>query len=156
MIKGVNGIHHVALSVPDMKKAHEFYSDLLGFEKVGGNDFSWGEGSEGPDRVLRLKNSAANYSMLKAGNIYLELFEFSSPKQPAQDPDKPVSTYGYTHFAFDVTGIEDLYRRLVAAGMDFHTEPQHFTGVSSTYGRDPFGNVIELQEIHDVNALPGI
>ena len=72
-----------------------------------------------------------------------------TPKPAPLEPDRPVSNYGYTHMALDVTDLASIHARLAAAGMDFHTTPLDGYGVSTTYGRDPFGNVIELQEIHD-------
>lgn len=86
---------------------------------------------------------------VRAGNIFLEFFEFATPKPAPLDPDRPVCNYGYTHMALDVTDLPAIHARLEAAGMDFHTTPLSGYGVSTTYGRDPFGNVIELQEIHD-------
>jgi glyoxylase I family protein len=36
-----------------------------------------------------------------------------------------------------------------AAGMEFVGEPVDFGTASAIYGRDPFGNVIEIYEIRD-------
>lgn len=47
-----------------------------------------------------------------------------------------------------VTDIEAEYERLTAGGMEFHSEPVRVNDrVRSVYGRDPFGNVIELEEV---------
>lgn len=162
MLTGVNGIHHIALSVPDLAVARNFYVDLLGFEVVG--EMSWDQsmsvGKDGPasaiDNILGIKSSSARQLMLRAGNLCLEFFEFAYPLQTPQAPDKPVNTYGYTHFALDVTDIESVYQRLLAAGMRFHAGPQKGPGMSSTYGRDPFGNVIELQELYSGSPVPGV
>ena len=43
--------------------------------------------------------------------------------------------------------IDAEYERLQAAGMLFHCPPVDYGTVKTTYGRDPDGNVIELQEI---------
>jgi glyoxylase I family protein len=162
MLNGVNGIHHIALSVPDLTVARNFYVDLLGFEVVG--EMSWDQsdsvGKDGPasaiDQILGIKNSSAKQLMMRAGNLCLEFFEYTYPEQPPQDPDRPVNLYGYTHFALDVTGIESVYQKLRAAGVVFHAAPQPGPGTSSTYARDPFGNVIELQELFSDSAVPGV
>jgi catechol 2,3-dioxygenase-like lactoylglutathione lyase family enzyme len=160
MISGVNGVHHIALSVPDLAVARRFYVDLLGFEVVweASWDASFSNGNEVAgsviDEILQVKNTAADQLMLRAGNVYLEFFKFSQPAQAPQNPSKPVHSYGYTHLALDVTGIQSLYERLRAAGMDFHTSPKQGPKMLATYGRDPFGNVIELQELHPGSAVP--
>ena len=63
-------------------------------------------------------------------------------------PRRPVSDHGITHICLDVTDLDGEYDRLAAAGMTFHCPPQRIgDDVKTTYGRDPDGNVIELQEI---------
>jgi catechol 2,3-dioxygenase-like lactoylglutathione lyase family enzyme len=162
MLNGVNGIHHIALSVPDLAVARNFYVDLLGFEVVG--EMSWDQsesvGKDGPasviDEILGIKSSSAKQLMIRAGNLCLEFFEYTYPAQLPQDPNKPVNSYGYTHFALDVTDIESVYQRLLTAGVKFHTAPKPGPGLSSTYARDPFGNVIEIQEIFSDSAVPAV
>jgi predicted enzyme related to lactoylglutathione lyase len=48
---------------------------------------------------------------------------------------------------FDVDDVEAEYQRLLAAGVRFHTPPQDFGSARATYGRDPDGNVFELQQL---------
>jgi catechol 2,3-dioxygenase-like lactoylglutathione lyase family enzyme len=155
MLKGVTGVHHVSMSVPNLQKAKEFYVDILGFEIVA--KMGWEQGSDAIDDIVGLKNSAANLLMLRAGNAHLELFEYTSPEPKPGDPMRPACDHGYTHFCLDVVGIYEVYQRLVDAGMEFNTPPQGQvaeTGIVATYGRDPFGNLIEIQELrddHDMN-----
>jgi len=147
MTGGIKGIHHIALSVPNLEEARAFYVGVLGFkEGVQGN---WKKGNDIVDAVMDLKDSSGRSLLVRAGNIYLELFEYLTPTPAPLEPNRPVCNYGYIHMAFDVEDIESVHRRLAAAGMKFHTAPKTAYGVTTTYGRDPFGNVIELQEIHD-------
>lgn len=144
----INGLHHVALSTPDLDRLTAFYRDLLGFEIVdwpGG----WSVGNAVIDEIVGLKDSAARQAMLRAGNLYLEVFEYSSPTPKPGDPNRPVCDHGYTHFCLDVTDIDAEYARLSAAGMRFHRAPvsDPGQGIASAYGRDPDGNVIEIQEV---------
>ena len=46
-------------------------------------------------------------------------------------------------------GSQAEYDRLAAAGMEFAGPPVDFGTSSAIYGKDPFGNVIELYEIRD-------
>ena len=92
--------------------------------------------------------------MLRGGNLYLEVFQYVSPEGRPGDPDRPVSDHGYTHFCLDVVDIDAEHERLSAAGMRFPNPPPPAGAVGggairAIYGRDPDGNVIELQEILD-------
>jgi catechol 2,3-dioxygenase-like lactoylglutathione lyase family enzyme len=128
-----------------------FYCDHLGFQLVSQSE--WQTGSSVIDGIVGLRNSAAKTAVLLAGNLYVEVFEYHSPVGRPGDPDRPVSDHGYTHFCLDVTDIDAEYRRLAAAGMRFHGPPPTAADMGgklrSAYGRDPDGNVIELQEILD-------
>lgn len=54
------------------------------------------------------------------------------------DMDRAIAFYG------ELLGFE----KVADAGMEFHSEPQEtgLPGVRTVYGRDPFGNVVELEE----------
>ena len=143
----IHGIHHAAISTPDLERALGFYRDLLGAEVV--TDFEWPAGLEVADRIVGLQGSSARAVMLRLGNAMIELFEFHSPTPQAGDPERPVCNHGITHICLDVTDIDAEYERLREAGMRFNCPPQDLGAVRSTYGRDPDGNVIELQEVTD-------
>ncbi len=148
----IRGIHHVAVSTPDLDRLVAFYTDVVGFEPVMNTEWS-----ERPlvDRMIGLDGSAARQVMLKAGNAYLELFEYSAPTPRPNTPDRPPSDHGYTHICLDVTDIDAEHARLSANGMTFHSTPptvEEMGGVErlrAIYGRDPDGNIVELQEVLD-------
>ena len=152
MLIGIMGIHHIGLSVPDLEKAREFYVGLLGMEEVW--QWRWDKGAVAIDEMLRLHDSSAKVLQLRAGDFELELFEYGSPVPPPLDPARPVNNFGYTHFALRVSDAESVYQRLIAAGMDFHRAPIPSDVITATYGRDPFGNVIELYQIHQGSVRP--
>lgn len=141
----IRGAHHVAISTPNIDRLAAFYGDVIGFEII--EEGSWPQGTEIIDNVLRLKNSAGRQMMLKGSNLCIELFEFSYPEPVPMDCSRPVCNHGHTHIAFDVVDIEKEYQRLKDAGVDFHAPPQDFGHLKATYGRDPDGNVFELQEL---------
>jgi catechol 2,3-dioxygenase-like lactoylglutathione lyase family enzyme len=144
----IRGIHHTAISTRNLERALGFYRDLLGFEMVF--EFAWPEGAEIADQITGLKSSSARAAMLRAGNAFIELFEFASPPPVPGDPKRPVCDHGITHIALDVRDIDAEYARLSEAGMIFHCPPQDLgPGTRATYGRDPDGNVVELQQILD-------
>ncbi|MFN3230667.1 MAG: VOC family protein [Alphaproteobacteria bacterium] len=148
------GIHHTAISVPDMDAAFAFYCDVLGFEKL--SDGGWEPGNPVTDAIVGLRDSAARGAMLKGPNAYIELFEYKQPAGAKKDPNHSVADHGYTHFCLQVTDINAEYERLMEGGMTFHCPPQDMGATWATYGRDPFGNVIEIYEIldPDVPQLP--
>jgi len=140
----IRGIHHVAVHVRDLDRMLKFYSEAFGFEIVG-EEFSWRD-TPILDQILDVPGSAARGAMLRAGTCYLELFQFSAPEPVSSRPLRPFDK-GYTHFCVDVTDIEQEYDRLRALGMTFgHPSPIDVGHVKSIYGRDPEGNVIELQQ----------
>lgn len=141
----IRGVHHVAISTPNLDRLLAFYRDQLGFEEI--TQTSWPRGTDQIDRVMALHDCSARQAMLKTSNLCLELFEFTSPEPAPMDPDRPVCNHGHTHICMDVTNIEEVYDKLVAAGVRFHAPPQDFGDVRATYARDPDGNVFELQEI---------
>jgi catechol 2,3-dioxygenase-like lactoylglutathione lyase family enzyme len=161
---GVQGVHHIGISVPDIEKAREFYVGLLGaVEEVA--PMEW---RDNPfiDEIVGLKDSAAKQFMCRLGNTHLEVFEYAQPRSAPQEPDKGVHNFGYTHFAIQVDDIAACCQRLKAAGVRLHAEPNpasikvgpdgRKTGYSATYCRDWFGNVFEIMEIHADETMPRV
>jgi catechol 2,3-dioxygenase-like lactoylglutathione lyase family enzyme len=107
------------------------------------------------DELVGLPDSSAKTAMLRSNSVFVEMFEYSTPKGKPGDPDRPVCDHGYTHFSLWVSDIHAEYARLQAAGMRFHCPPHPAPdppgrgAVRSVYGRDPDGNVIELLELLD-------
>ena len=142
----IRGLHHVAVASRDIDRLLTFYRDLLGWEVV--TDWGWPTGTIAADRITALPGSAAHSVMLRNGNAYLELFQYTAPEPGPGDPNRRVCDPGITHLCLDVTEVDAEYERLSAAGMVFHSPPQDVApGVRTTYGRDPDGNVVELQQV---------
>jgi catechol 2,3-dioxygenase-like lactoylglutathione lyase family enzyme len=147
----IRGVHHVALSTADLDRLSAFYTDVLGFTVAMKS--SW-RNRPVIDALIGLKDSAARQVMLQAGNAYIEIFEYESPRGKPIDPARPPSDHGFTHFCLDVQDIDSEFRRLSAAGMTFNCAPPTLDelggrAIRAIYGRDPDGNIIELQEIMD-------
>ena len=146
---GFKGIHHIAISVPSLAEAKVFYVEKLGFTVADEAHLS---PTEDGDNVLALENADSHVLMVKAGNLFLEIFEFHNPA-PNTQVNRPVCDHGYTHLAFEVEDINVAYRFLEQAGVQWHHTPVDADeGYMMTYGRDPFGNVIEIQQL--VAGLP--
>ena len=145
----IRGIHHVSLHARNYEEMLGFYTEVLGFEVA--TNISW---KDNPliDEIIGLKRSVARLAMLKTGNSYLELFDYSEPRSNGGEPLRP-QDHGYTHICLDVIDIEAEYDRLTAAGMFFFRRPADFGNVKAVYGKDPEGNIIEIQETAPGNAM---
>ena len=72
--------------------------------------------------------------------------QYSAPRPHVSEPLQPYDK-GYTHFCVDATDIEHEYERLKKLGMTFSQPgPIDVGHVKSIYGRDPEGNLIEVQQ----------
>ena len=138
----IRGIHHPSITTQDLNRLVSFYCNVIGFNLV--SEFGW-EDNDLIDEVVGLQHSATRGAMLRAGNCYLEIFEYSSPASCQQDRLRPCDR-GYTHICLDIVDIQYEYRRLKAAGMTFNSEPVDFGKLWAAYGRDPDGNIVEIQE----------
>ena len=70
---GVEGIHHIGVSVPDLALARRFYIDVLGaVEEVA--PLEW---ADNPyiDKIVGLDGSAARQFFCRRGRTQLEIFE---------------------------------------------------------------------------------
>ncbi len=124
----------------------DFYTVGVGFEKAF--ESAW---KDNPDleKTIDLKDSIGRMVVLRAGNAYLELHEYRQPEGQPLDPHNMACDQGIRHLCLDVTDIHAESERLTNAGMTFKWPPQFHerVGVWSVYGRDPEGNIVELQEI---------
>jgi glyoxylase I family protein len=140
----IRGIHHVAVHVRDLDRMIRFYREAFGFQLVG-EPFAW-SGDELIDRIVDVPGSAARGAMLRAGTCFVELFQYSAPPPTVTQALQPFDK-GYTHFCVDVTDIETEYDRLRSLGMTFNQPgPIDVGHVKTIYGRDPEGNLLEIQQ----------
>ena len=144
----IRGVHHISVHVRDLDRMIEFYKAALGFEPAG-EQFSWTQDDSNPERVLGVRGTAARGVMLRAGNCYVELFEYASPEPVSVRPLEAFDK-GYTHFCVDIQDIENEYERLKDLGVTFcGPAPVDVTDdVTTVYGRDPEGNLIEFQQVN--------
>lgn len=144
------GIHHAAIIVPDITAGLAFYRDVLGFNLVEDADI---EPSEEAEAITGLPEPRAKSVILKSSWGYLELFEYLHPKPEKTDTfDIKTNAIGIRHLCLAVDDCRAEYDRLSEA-MSFHCEPKNLgwtkdgDGPWVTYGRDPFGNILELWQL---------
>jgi catechol 2,3-dioxygenase-like lactoylglutathione lyase family enzyme len=141
------GVHHAALAVPDMEKALAFYCEVLGFEIVMQAEVP--SGIDVMEQALGTPDSGFKVRMIKKGNSCIELFEFNVSE--GGDTRRPANRTGITHIALASDAIAQDYETLVAHEVVFNAPLLGAAPGRFAYGRDPFGNVIELLE-HNPDA----
>jgi glyoxylase I family protein len=136
----IKGIHHTALAVPNLDEAIAFYCGVLGFQV--------GMQADIPDGLLEepfdIDRAGCRVRMIHKGETAIELFEFEHA-EPGE-ARRPVNRVGITHIALASDDVPSDVARLEAAGVDFHSGVQGESPQQWCYGRDPFGNVIEVIE----------
>jgi catechol 2,3-dioxygenase-like lactoylglutathione lyase family enzyme len=138
----IHGLHHVAVGVPDIEAGLAFYVGALGAELL------WRSAIDGSrpevDQVIGIEGVQADVAMLRLGGAHVELWTYRAPTPV--DRISPANALGYPHIALSVSDIAAEHERLTAAGMTFVGPPVLLPGSKAIYGRDPFGNLIELYE----------
>jgi catechol 2,3-dioxygenase-like lactoylglutathione lyase family enzyme len=138
------GLHHPGIVVPDLDKARDFYARLLDLEVVV--EESWGAPNPVYDQGTGLRNSAARGYVMRGGNFYLELWEYSEPPSEADPGSLGANDYGIRHICFEVDDVVAEWERLRELGGMHMNRPVLFEdgSGSAVYCRDPFGNLIEF------------
>lgn len=146
---------HPGLVVTDLEKARLFYQQMFGFEVISNE--GWKDNPE-MDRAIGLEGSTCRGVMMKGHNCFLELFEYdSSATESVSALSFNADSPGIRHLAFYVDDCRAEYQRLKELGGIALGEPagDEQSGYA-VYCRDPFGNIIELAEIPNINESPTI
>ncbi len=138
------GIHHPGIVVRDLGAAVAFYSEFL--DMTVEYEESWNAGDMLYDQGVGLSGSAARGVQLRGANTFLELWEFSAPRQTGPDPaGLGANELGFRHLAIEVDDVDIAFERLQELGGSAMNDPVRFPdGGAAVYARDPFGNIIEL------------
>jgi catechol 2,3-dioxygenase-like lactoylglutathione lyase family enzyme len=129
---------HVAVTVPDLDAAVEWYCTTFGFSVAWREDWT-----DAPARPLGLPGETVRLrgAGLDIGaGMYLELHEMP----PTHAAQRRLDQTGISHFAFRTTDIDAAYARLAAAGVSFRSSPQYIAdgglaGERWVYAEDPWG-----------------
>jgi catechol 2,3-dioxygenase-like lactoylglutathione lyase family enzyme len=121
----IEGVLHFTIPVKDLDRSEQFYTDVLGFEKIGRTN---------------------HMVFLRAGDDYFNLTYSENPINPN------VGNKHEIHSAFRVTpqGYDEVLRTLPAKGIEIFKEEDRRAGVfvgRSAYIHDPDSNVIEFIDL---------
>jgi len=128
-------LDHVGLNVADLDAAEAWYAEAFGYVR---------------DLAVRIDTFELDIVMLihpmRGDRLELLHRPGSTPGLRAGDPPVAVLTEGFGHIAFDVSGVDEAFDRLVALGARpvLSPRPSPEPGVRMAFVADPEGNLVEL------------
>lgn len=140
----VIGIHHIGMSVSDLKASVDFYSHALGIsaEHLIATQ---------QDNGVSAYGASSNSALMTFPNGYLKLSEYDRSDLPSTAV-VPVKGPGITHICYQSPTQENIYQRLMDSGatpVSRGKEPVHLLGqgVYYAYARDRDGIMYETEHL---------
>ena len=140
----VIGIHHIGMSVSDLKASVDFYSHALGIsaEHLIATQ---------QDNGVSAYGASSNSAVMTFPNGYLKLSEYDRSDLPSTAV-VPVKGPGITHVCYQSPTQENIYQRLMDSGatpVSRGKEPVHLLGqgVYYAYARDRDGIMYETEHL---------
>lgn len=127
-------LHHVAISVRDMRESIEFY-EYLGFGVA-----------------LRYVDPEGEFEVahLKLNQAFLEIWFYRhhvAPPESAGHLDTDLPRIGTKHMALEVSSAHEARRLVAERGIPVEVELREGnTGVTYFFVKDPSGNLVEILE----------
>jgi catechol 2,3-dioxygenase-like lactoylglutathione lyase family enzyme len=139
----------VGYTVSDLDRAVRFFTDVLEFTRVGGEQEIAGEAWERLAGVFGLR---ARVARLRLGDEEVELSEYLAPRSRPIPPDMRGNDRAFQHVAIVVSDMARAYRKLREHGVAHASSgPQRLPdwnpnagGIDAFYFRDPDGHFLEL------------
>ena len=141
----ISGIHHIGLTVRDIKRSFEWYTKM--FDLFPG-PVNRGSGEALSD-ALQVKDAELEFSMVAIGGTRIEFLQYLNPV--GKDFDRTNGDVGSTHICIQVSDMDAAYAELQAKGAVFNAPPITLTdgdlvGSQWAYFRDPDGIQLEIWE----------
>lgn len=146
---GMQGAHHVGLTVPNMDEAVRFFVDVIGCEesiKLGA--FKFADDWMNVHLNVNPRAEIKRFQMVRCGHgTNLEIFEYSAPGQAKTPPRN--SDVGGHHLAFYVDDMDKAVAYLKSKGVRTLGAPSSFTdgpaaGLTWMYFLAPWGLQLEI------------
>ena len=146
----ITGVHHFSFSVTNLDRTIEFYKNVLGLKirSRGRNKYdTLGTALFGKKWGVNQPQADLELAFIQLGDNRIEFIEYKDPK--AQPYHKNPSIAGSAHMALRVDDIEQMRKKLEAAGVEFHSPINTYVEEGKgemkwCYFRDPDGIVLEL------------
>jgi catechol 2,3-dioxygenase-like lactoylglutathione lyase family enzyme len=144
----VKGVDSIGLTVSDLDRSIEFYSNVLQFQKVSETEVD-GESYEHLEGVFGLRMRIAR---MRLGEEYIELTEFLAPRGRPAPVDSRNNDRWFQHVAIIVSDMDRAYQRLRDYKVQHASSgPQVLPswnkdagGIRAFYFRDPDGHPLEI------------
>lgn len=144
----VTGVGAVAMTVSDLDRSVQFYTEVLTFQKVSEREVH-GDAWEHLEGVFGLRMRSA---LLRLGGEYLELTEFLAPRGRPAPADSRSNDGWFQHVAIIVSDMDQAYQRLRQFKVRHaSTGPQRLPdwnlnagGIQAFYFLDPDGHPLEI------------
>lgn len=145
----VGSVESVGYTVSDLDRAVGFFTEVLGFARVPGEQEIAGEAWERLAGVFGLR---ARVARLRLGDEEIELTEYLAPRGRGIPPDVRGNDRSFQHVAIVVSDMARAYRRLREHRVAHASSgPQRLPdwnpnagGIEAFYFRDPDGHFLEL------------
>jgi catechol 2,3-dioxygenase-like lactoylglutathione lyase family enzyme len=139
----VKKVNHTGITVSDMERSLVFYRDLLELEVIFDSDVP---ANDRLSKVVGMEGASGRVVWLRAGDTMIELWQWDKPEGRDLPEDYVPADRGVTHYAFEVDDVDDLCKRVVAAGFHANCEPQDLGLHKTTYIKGPDNEIIEILE----------
>jgi lactoylglutathione lyase len=136
--------NHIGVTVSDLARSIAFYRDLLGFNVT----YERGEvTADYMPRLVGIPGARLKIAGLDVPGLHVDLVEYIEPRGATAGGS--TSDVGNVHIGFTVDDLWAAYRRLVAAGVQFKSQPVSPTvgpnqGGWAVYFVDPDGVTLEM------------
>jgi catechol 2,3-dioxygenase-like lactoylglutathione lyase family enzyme len=132
--------HHTGLTVSDLDRSIEFYTELLGCTV----ESRFSVGGEALQTAVDTPGVSGTFAHLRSGQTRVELVEYE-PAEKASPPES-IPRPGATHLAFAVEDV-DAFLKELPDDIESLSAPQTTeSGTRIVFVRDPDGNFVELLE----------
>jgi catechol 2,3-dioxygenase-like lactoylglutathione lyase family enzyme len=144
----ITAVDSVGITIADMDKAVEFYSQVLSFRKVSDVEV-WGAEYE---HLLGLFGVRMRVVRMQLGNEFIELTEYLTPKGRPIPVDARSNDHWFQHIAIVVSDMDKAYQHLRRFKVQHaSTAPQKIpdsniaaAGIRAFYFKDPDGHNLEI------------
>jgi len=145
---GVTAVEAIGMTVSEMDRLLEFYSEVLSFEKVSDVEV-WGSEYEHLQGLFGLRMRVVR---MKLGSEFIELTEYLAPQGRPYPVDTRSNDRWFQHIAIVVSDMDKAYDHLRAHKVKHaSTGPQRIpdwnkaaAGIRAFYFRDPDGHFLEV------------
>ena len=140
----------VSITVEDLGREVDFFTQTLDFQKI--KQETWSGGEVANLFGLPEKNASVQIVTLQLGSERIRLMDFDGEPSRAIPADSRSNDLWFQHVAIVVRDMDAAYRRLLSAGVTHvSTSPQTLpdylpgaAGIKAFYFRDPEGHNLEL------------